>query len=258
MSALLAAACLPATFQNVSLFGAEIVSLSATLVTNYSASVPAIDRFTQPPVEVRNATFCNITVSYTHPGQNDALVVEAWLPAGGWNGRLQAVGGGGFVAGRSVPARSAMSGAIADGYGTITTDAGLSIAPDPTTWALLSSGNVNLYALQNLASVSLEDGVRKLSGGDPRFSVSDHGVNSVLITSNDPGNSRKIAHQVVLRPTSRVLLLERLFPRRSPRSHACSAVPQRLRWHRSWSSSAALERSLPQHAVAAAVHGQFR
>ena len=161
MSALLAAACLPATFHNLSLFGAEIVSLSATLVTNYSALVPAIDRFTQPPVEVRNATFCNVTVSYTHPGQNDALVVEAWLPAAGWNGRLQAVGGGGFVAGRSVPARSAMSGAIADGYATITTDAGLGTAPDPTTWALLSPGNVNLYALQNLASVSLEDGVRK-------------------------------------------------------------------------------------------------
>jgi hypothetical protein len=162
MSALLAAACIPATFHNISLFGAEIVSLSATLITNYSASVPATDRFTQPSVEVQNATFCNITVSYTHPGQNDALVVEAWLPAGGWNGRLQAIGGGGFVAGRSVQAHSAMSGAIADGYATVTTDAGLGTAPDATTWALLSVGNVNLYALQNLASVSLEDQVSTL------------------------------------------------------------------------------------------------
>ncbi len=159
MSTLLASTCLPATFHNLSLFGAEIVSLTATLITNYSASVPAMDRFTQPPVEVRNATFCNITVSYSHPGQNDALVVEAWLPAVGWNGRLQAVGGAGFVAGRSVPARSAMSGAVADGYATVTTDGGLGTAPDPTTWGLLSPGNVNLYALQNLASVSLEDEV---------------------------------------------------------------------------------------------------
>ena len=168
MSVMWAAACLPATFHNLSLPGAEIVSLSATLVTNYSASVPATDRFTQPPVELQNASFCNITVSYTHLGQNDALVVEAWLPAArGWNGRLQAVGGGGFVAGRSAPARSAMAGAIADGYATVTTDAGLGTAADPTTWALLSPGNVNLYALQNLASVSLEDEASKQR--DPPF-----------------------------------------------------------------------------------------
>lgn len=169
MSALLGSRCVPATFQTLSLLGAEVVSLSATLVVNHSASVPAIDRFTQPPVEVQNATFCNITVSYTHPGQNDALVVEAWLPATGWNRRLQAVGGGGFVAGRFGPAYSAMSGAVADGYATVTTDAGLGTAPDPTTWALLSPGNVNLYDLQNLASVSLEDEVRQQALSCPAF-----------------------------------------------------------------------------------------
>lgn len=54
---------------------------------------------------------------------------------------------------------TAMAGVIADGYATITTDAGLGNALDATPWALLSPGNVNLYALQNLASVSLEDEV---------------------------------------------------------------------------------------------------
>jgi hypothetical protein len=236
----LVSTCVPATFHNLSLFGAEIVSLSATLVTNYSASVPATDRFTQPPVEVQNATFCNVTVSYTHPGQNDALVVEAWLPTAGWNGRLQAVGGGGFVAGRSVPAHSAMAGAIADGYATATTDAGLGAAPDPTTWALLSPGNVNLYALQNLASVSLED---EVSGQVLPFGVSADVANGVLTTKL--GNHSKVPHRIVLWPASRLLLLEWLLTRRSPRPHAGSAVPHCLRWHRSWSSGAALERSVP-------------
>jgi hypothetical protein len=37
------------------------------------------------------------------------------------------------------------------------TDAGLGIAQDASGWALLSSGNVNLYNLQNLASVYLND-----------------------------------------------------------------------------------------------------
>ena len=138
-----------------------MLSVGASLVTNYSASSPSNLRFTQPSVEVENATFCNVTITYTHPGQGDSIIVEAWLPPDEeWNGRLQAVGGGGFVTGRSDPSYTAMSGAVGDGYATITSDAGLGSAPDPTTWALLSPGNVNLYYLQNLASVSLEDEVR--------------------------------------------------------------------------------------------------
>lgn len=94
------AACAPATFGSVSVFGVEMLSLQASLVTNYSRSVSVAERFSQPAVEVRNAEFCNVTVTYTHPGQGDTVVVEAWLPTEGWNERLQAVGGGGFVAGR--------------------------------------------------------------------------------------------------------------------------------------------------------------
>ncbi|KXH69267.1 tannase and feruloyl esterase [Colletotrichum salicis] len=155
MSAL---SCAPATFGNVSLFGAEILSLQTNLVTNYTISVPSSVRFTQPSIEVQNASFCNITVIYTHPGQGDIITFESWLPAEGWNGRLQAVGGGGWVAGRSDPFYNAMGGAVGDGYATITTDAGLGNSLDASSWALLSPGNVNLYNLQNLASVSLDDG----------------------------------------------------------------------------------------------------
>ncbi|KAK9417658.1 putative Tannase/feruloyl esterase [Seiridium unicorne] len=150
-------ACSPATF-SPSVFGAEIISLGATLVTNYSAIVDGLYRFGMPSVELINATFCNVTVTYTHPGQNDNIIVEAWLPtADNWNERFLAVGGAGWGAGRFDLAWLDMAGAIADGYATITTDAGLVSTTDPSGWALLSPGNVNLYALQNFASVSLED-----------------------------------------------------------------------------------------------------
>ncbi|KXH49438.1 hypothetical protein CSIM01_03726 [Colletotrichum simmondsii] len=155
MSLSLAQNCVPSTFSPV-LYGAEILSLEANLVTNYSASVPSAFRYTSPAVQLTNATFCNVTITYTHPGQNDNLVTEAWLPEN-WNERFMAVGGGGWVAGRFFLSYNAMNGAIADGFATITTDAGLGSANEPSPWALNSPGNVNLYNLQNLASVSLKD-----------------------------------------------------------------------------------------------------
>ncbi|RKK82623.1 hypothetical protein BFJ71_g15211 [Fusarium oxysporum] len=156
MSLALVEACNAATFAPV-LFGAEILTLDASVVTNYSASVPEAFRYTAPSVELRNAIFCNVTLSYTHPGQNDEVIVEAWLPLASWNGRFQAVGGGGWIAGRAALSYGAMEGALADGFATITTDAGLGNAMGPSEWALTSPGNINWSNLQNLASISLND-----------------------------------------------------------------------------------------------------
>ncbi len=132
-------------------------------MTNYTASVPAAYRFTQPSTEAHNATFCNVTVAYTHPGQNDNILVEAWLPVENWNGRFQAVGGRWLGRRTLLPVLRGMKGAMADGYATVTTDAGLGSAVDAAPWALLSPGNVNLYSLENLASISLNDEVSVVS-----------------------------------------------------------------------------------------------
>lgn len=159
MSIPLSPPCVPATFTTPAVFGAEILSINAAPVTNFSASVASALRFTGPSIEVRNATFCNITVTYTHPGQDDSVTVEAWLPMRSpeWNGRLQAVGGGGFAPGRFGLSYGTMMGALGDGYATITTDAGVGTSQEPSKWALLSPGNVNLHKLRNLATVSLND-----------------------------------------------------------------------------------------------------
>lgn len=112
---------------------------------------------------MENVDYCNITVTYTHPGQNDKINVEAWLPLE-WNERLMAVGGGGLVAGRFVLSYFFMAGAIGQGYATVTTDAGTSTDPATgLTELLLKPGNMDWNAVQNFGSRALNDEVTCLS-----------------------------------------------------------------------------------------------
>ncbi|KAL0929801.1 uncharacterized protein CTRU02_215231 [Colletotrichum truncatum] len=175
MSLSLPNACVPGTF-SPSVFGANISSVQANLVSNYSSFAIDYFRYTAPSVQVENATFCNVTVTYTHPGQNDTVITEAWLPLN-WNERFMAAGGGGWTAGRFFLSYSNMDGAIADGYATVTTDAGLGNSSTPETWALRSPGVVDLFKYQNMGSVALNDEaiiakslIKSFYGKDPKYS----------------------------------------------------------------------------------------
>lgn len=168
--------CSPANITSPVVFGAEILSLSASWVTNYTTYVPSAFNYNHGNAALQNAEFCNITVQYTHPGHDDLITVETWLPRK-WNHRLQATGGGGWSAGRFVLSEFFMSGAIAEGYATTTTDAGLGDAGSPEPWALVSPGNVNLHDVQNLGYVSLNDQAiigkslaKSFYGQDPKYS----------------------------------------------------------------------------------------
>lgn len=92
---------------------------------------------------------------------------------------MQGVGGGGYVAGRFFLSYEFMSIALGGGYVGVTTDAGIStdatsITPD---WALISPGHIDKYALENLASVSLNDSaymgkaaIKSMFGQLPKYS----------------------------------------------------------------------------------------
>ncbi|EXK26368.1 hypothetical protein FOMG_17043 [Fusarium oxysporum f. sp. melonis 26406] len=151
-----ATGCAASAFSTPTLLGAEFLSLEANLVTDYSFDVPKGWTYSQPALNVQNATFCNVTVSYTHPGLNDTIYVEAWLPnEDDYNGRLQSLGGSGWTAGRFVLQYGGMINAVANGYASVTTDAG--VPGDLTDWLFVSPGNLNTNALQNLGQVSLND-----------------------------------------------------------------------------------------------------
>lgn len=156
------AACADGMIQAPSLPGAEILSISAVPTLNYTQTASSSFNFNHPTLHAQGVDFCNVTITYTHPGQNDQVGVETWLPLDTWNGRIQSVGGGGWVAGRFFISYQAMTGAIAEGYVTSSSDAGLKsengdVTFTPEDWAMVSEGNVNLYNLQNLGTVALHD-----------------------------------------------------------------------------------------------------
>ena len=130
--------------------GAELIGITAHKVTNYT-------HFSVTPGVLTPASFtidfCNVTVSYTHPGWDDMVNANIWLPLHEWNGRFYALGGGGYSVGFGP---MYMTKAVATGFAAVQSDGGVGLgfeaALSPKAWALASRGNVNLHNLENYAS----------------------------------------------------------------------------------------------------------
>ncbi|KAI4793061.1 tannase and feruloyl esterase, partial [Aureobasidium sp. EXF-8846] len=130
------------------IFGANIIDISAHEVNKYSNVDP-----TSRQSESNDLSFCNVTVTYTHPGQHDTIHVTIWLPLKDeWNGRFMAVGGGGWITGHPY-----LSPQIKSGYAAASTDGGHAVERSAASWALTSPGNVNWNLLQDFAYRALDD-----------------------------------------------------------------------------------------------------
>ena len=105
--------------------GVSTVSQPHVAVT--LAQIVAPGAFTAPGRGGRGAnvfaslpSFCRVSATLT-PSADSDIKIEVWLPASGWNGKLEAVGNGAWAGNISYPA---MATALAAGYAAVSTDTG--------------------------------------------------------------------------------------------------------------------------------------
>jgi feruloyl esterase len=155
--------CSESVIKLATIEGLDIVSLQTQLVYNDSVETPEGLYWNNYAKKASGLNFCQVTVTYGHSGQNDAgIKTIMMLPLEDWNGRIQALGGGGFIAG-TFP--GPMKAALSEGYAVVSTDAGVSIAGMSTLglsdsvvhWGLLSKGNPNIVQFQNFASRAISE-----------------------------------------------------------------------------------------------------
>ncbi|UJO19847.1 putative feruloyl esterase [Fulvia fulva] len=134
-------------------FGLEVLNIQAQEVKDYNEWGIMAPMF-QIASEPKPVTFCNVTVTYTHPGTNDNVNVCIALPTSDWNERFIALGGGGLSGGFS----EAHIAGLAAGYATALTDSGHSMDPvNASSWALKSPGNIDWQLLQDNGYLTLDD-----------------------------------------------------------------------------------------------------
>lgn len=153
--------CSSSRISDLILPNGRVLGVSASTVIEYHSQDTTI-------------SFCNVTVTYTHPGWNDTIHTTVWLPQpADWNGRLQGTGGGGYAATMGDPYQVP---AVAGGYVAVATDSGH--APvDDVTWVLDSAQGLNWALIEDFASVSLNDAAvlgkqvtNRFYGQDPHHS----------------------------------------------------------------------------------------
>lgn len=179
--------CNASSFASLTLNSIEILSFNVTATTVSTGGSGGGAPPGSPPGFIGQETatsssdlaasvdLCKISISYTHPGQND--VVNTWiglpLDVGNWNARFQMAGGGGWSAG----SENTIASPVADGYSSSSTDGGHGASQSQADWGLVSPGNTNWPALHDFASVALNEAASlgKLAtelyyGQQPRFS----------------------------------------------------------------------------------------
>lgn len=156
------ATCSQAGFSLPGIPGVSVLSIQVVEERNYTYTPGLFGAGLPDSHLIPDLNFCNVMVTYTHPGWHDEINVNVLLSTDSWNGRFAAIGGGVFATGGGEIAEFLMMPIMATGFATATTDGGhssdvLGTEGSEPSWALTSPGNVNWPLLVDFASVALHD-----------------------------------------------------------------------------------------------------
>ncbi|KAH6986614.1 Tannase/feruloyl esterase [Ilyonectria destructans] len=148
--------CNAATFRKLTLRNIHVLSLNVTALRSvqFNSSVN-LGTGGAPLGSPSTVDLCQIALQYTHPGQHDTVNTYIGLPLNSseWNSRFLMDGGGGWIAG----GEAEILAPVAAGYATSSTDGGHDLTKATIQWGLVSEGNVNWPALNDFASVALNE-----------------------------------------------------------------------------------------------------
>jgi len=109
--------------------------------------------------------FCRVAITL-RPGPKSDVKAEVWMPAAGWNGKLQVVGNGGFA---GTVGYRAMATALANGYAAASTDTGHT-GPAANTFASEDTTLDFAYRAVHETAVAAKRVVDGFYGSAPKFS----------------------------------------------------------------------------------------
>jgi len=109
--------------------------------------------------------FCRVAITL-RPGATSDVKAEVWMPASGWNGKLQVVGNGGFA---GTIGYRALATAVANGYAAASTDTGHT-GPAANTFATEDATLDFAYRAIHETAVAAKRAVDGFYGVAPKFS----------------------------------------------------------------------------------------
>jgi feruloyl esterase len=112
--------------------GATIILATAVAVGAFAGPPAAFSGRDLTALYKTVPAFCRV-VAEAKPTADSAIRIEVWLPASGWNGKLQGIGNGGFA---GLIDYLQLAAAVSKGYAATATDTGHAGSPIDATWAL--------------------------------------------------------------------------------------------------------------------------
>jgi tannase/feruloyl esterase len=134
--------------------------------------------------------FCRVVV-LAKPTADSNIKIEVWLPAAGWNGKLQGIGNGGFA---GLIDYMQLGAAVSKGYAATATDTGHAGSPIDASWALghpekvVDFGHRGIHEMTRVAKEALH----AFYGKDPKHSYfagcSDGGREALMEAQRYPAD----------------------------------------------------------------------